>query len=207
MVRVRSEQHAKRGALAGRQISERGAPSQRPPGGLPHGTPGTGLARSAAVGRGAAPGVPRGRALPGRGDGARTPCVGAEHSRSGAGERRRHPTARSGTNAQLRRHGATRERQRWPSASGFGTTRSQVQVLSPRPRERPSQELLAKARQAVLLFVARLSAQGRYYGRGRICSTREPTGPSTSASSSEPTTAERKHVARVAVGWSGPTVG
>ena len=38
------------------------------PGGLPHGTPGAGLAEPAAMCVDAAPGVPRGRALPGAGD-------------------------------------------------------------------------------------------------------------------------------------------
>jgi hypothetical protein len=52
-----------------------GAASRRPPRGLPRGSPGAGLATRPAVSRDAAPGEPRGRAMPGRRDATRAPSV------------------------------------------------------------------------------------------------------------------------------------
>jgi hypothetical protein len=52
-----------------------GAASRRPPRGLPRGSPGAGLATRPAVSRDAAPGEPRGRAMPGRRDATRAPRV------------------------------------------------------------------------------------------------------------------------------------
>ena len=61
------------------------------------------------------------------------PLVGPEHSRSEAGERRRHRLTRGNTNAQFGRHATSPGEYARATASAFGTKRSQVQILSPRP--------------------------------------------------------------------------
>jgi len=112
-------------SLAGRQVSEMAgvarrvrsgggcgcAPSPRPPGGLPHGGPGTGLAGSAGGGGG--------RLRPGRRAVGRCQVEemalraprgrGTEHFRSGPPVRRRLALTPADTNPQLIRHPMTRD--------------------------------------------------------------------------------------------------
>jgi hypothetical protein len=98
---------------AGRPPGWRGASSRRPPRGLPHGDPGAELGRRRpAVASRAAPGPPRGRALPGRRDDARAPAwLGGANPERTAWQRPIRPEAHEHNGAGQPVRGDTRRHQ------------------------------------------------------------------------------------------------
>ena len=110
-----------------------GVASPRPPKGATTRRPGCGVTRGLpAVPSRAAPGPPRGRALS-RGCHARPRCGLAEQTRSEPPASRRHAPRRTSRNTQVNRYTAAPGVSSREPASAFGTKRSQVQILSPRP--------------------------------------------------------------------------